>query len=449
MTDSHRPARAASSKLLTELAERAGIEVDWENAQHVKQRVTDDVLRVLLDRLELPCASATQARDSLALLESEQRRTHVPKLMTAEVDRAISLPSSAHKSGTRYRIDLEQGGMIEGILSVPKGETAILSPISESGYHTLSIDNRQCTLAVAPRHCYSVADAMAAAGRPDAQRGWGVGVQLYGLREPGDGGIGTYAALGLAAERIGAQGGDALAMSPVHAMFSAEPNKFSPYSPSSRLFLNVLHIDPVDAFGEAPAHAAIHALGLEGTLAELEGLALIDWPRAARARLAILRTLFDQMRAGQFGEVPMRELDTFRIEGGKPLEDHARFEAIQAAFLALSPDAGYWRNWPAALRDPNSAAVADAVAPMPGEVDFHVYLQWLAHRGLARAQARARGAGMAVGLVPISRSGATVRAAMHGAIRAKCCKAYRSAHHPICSIRSGKRGASRRFRHAA
>lgn len=399
MTDTQRPARAASSKLLAELAERAGIEVNWENAQHIGQRVSDDVLRVLLERLELPCASAAQARESLALLESEQRRTHLPKLMTAEVDRAISLPSPAHKSGTRYRIDLEQGGTIEGILSVPRGEEAILAPITETGYHTLTIDNRQCTLAVAPRHCYGVADAMAGAGKPSSARGWGVGVQLYGLREPGDGGIGTYGALGRVAQRVGAQGGDALAMSPVHAMFSAEPHKFSPYSPSSRLFLNVLHIDPVEAFGQAATHATIHALELEGTLAELEGLALIDWPRAARARLAILRSLFEQLCAGQFGDAPVHELAAFRDQGGRPLEDHARFEAIQAAFLALSPDAGYWRQWPPALRDPNSPAVADAVAPMPHEVRFHVFLQWLADRGLARAQRDARAAGMAIGLV--------------------------------------------------
>ncbi|RKP57509.1 4-alpha-glucanotransferase [Pararobbsia silviterrae] len=399
MTDSPRPARAASAKLLAELATRAGIEVEWDNAQHVPQRVSDDVLRTLLERLDLPCASAAQARDSLALLEAEQRRNHVPKLLSADVDHAIALPSSTHKTGTRYRIDLEQGGTIEGILSVPRGETALLAPIAETGYHTLTIDNRQCTLAIAPRHCYGVADAMAAAGRPSASRGWGIGAQLYGLREAADGGIGTYGALARAAQRVGAQGGDALAISPVHAMFSAQPHKFSPYSPSSRLFLNVLHIDPAAAFGEAAARAAIQSLGLERSLAELEALALIDWPRAAHARLAILRSLFEQMLEGRFGEAPLRELDRFRAQGGKPLEDHARFEAIQGAFLAISPDAGYWRDWPVALRDPNHPAVADAVAPMPREVTYHVFLQWLAQRGLADAQAQARASGMAIGLV--------------------------------------------------
>jgi 4-alpha-glucanotransferase len=419
MTDTPRPARAASSKLVSELAERAGIEVVWENAQHQPQRVSDEVLRVLLGRLGLPCASTAEARESLALLDAEQRSSYLPPLITAEVGRAIALPATASKSGTRYRIDLEQGGMIEGMISAPKGERALLSPVPESGYHTLTLNDRRCTLAVAPTQCFGVADAMQAAGKfkrsgspGDAgasgeanreanggARGWGVGVQLYGLREPGDGGIGTYSALGRAAQQVGQSGGDALALSPVHAMFSAEPHKFSPYSPSSRLFLNVLHIDPAEAFGPAPAQAAIHDLQLGGTLAELEGLALVDWPQAARARLSILRRLFEGLRKGQFGDAPRLELDTFRERGGRPLEDHARFEAIQASFLAQSPDQGYWRNWPAALRDPAGPAVAEAVAAMPDEVTFHVFLQWLASRGLARAQAQARTAGMAIGLV--------------------------------------------------
>src|ERR1700709_2801360 len=112
MTDTPRAVRAASNKLVGELAERAGIEVVWENAQHEPQRVPEEVLRVLLDRLELPCATTAQARESLALLGAAPPFSYLPPWMTAEVGRAIALPVTASRSGTRYRIDLEQGGMI-------------------------------------------------------------------------------------------------------------------------------------------------------------------------------------------------------------------------------------------------------------------------------------------------------------------------------------------------
>ncbi|MFZ8272514.1 4-alpha-glucanotransferase, partial [Staphylococcus aureus] len=88
-----------------------------------------------------------------------------------------------------------------------------------------------------PPRCFGVADALGTEARP-----WGLAVQLYGIRRPGDGGIGDFTGLAELARAVAAQGADALAVSPVHAMFAAEPRNFSPYSPSTRLWLNVLHV---------------------------------------------------------------------------------------------------------------------------------------------------------------------------------------------------------------
>ena len=40
-----------------------------------------------------------------------------------------------------------------------------------------------------------------------------------------------------------AHGAAAVAISPVHAQFSADPDRFSPYAPSSRSLLNVIHAE--------------------------------------------------------------------------------------------------------------------------------------------------------------------------------------------------------------
>ncbi len=79
--------------------------------------------------------------------------------MTAEVDRGISLPMAAVKTGVRYRIEMESGTVIDGRFTSPKGATALLSPISEPGYHTLVINEQHMTLAVAPARCYTIGDA--------------------------------------------------------------------------------------------------------------------------------------------------------------------------------------------------------------------------------------------------------------------------------------------------
>ena len=45
------------------------------------------------------------------------------------------------------------------------------------------------------------------------------------------------------------EGADAIALSPTHSLFAADPAHYGPYSPSSRLFLNPLYADPATVFG--------------------------------------------------------------------------------------------------------------------------------------------------------------------------------------------------------
>ncbi|MEL6078651.1 4-alpha-glucanotransferase, partial [Stenotrophomonas maltophilia] len=87
---------------------------------------------------------------------------------------------------------------------------------------------------VAPERCYSVADAV---GQP-TPRAWGLSVQLYALRRPGDGGFGDTQALEELARQSAERRAEALAISPQHAQFNSDPDRYSPESPSRRLFLN-------------------------------------------------------------------------------------------------------------------------------------------------------------------------------------------------------------------
>jgi 4-alpha-glucanotransferase len=384
------------------LAIRAGFEVEWQNALKQMQRVPESTLKVLLERLGLPCGNATQLKQSAAALDAELSGRKLPPLMTAEVDRGISLPVSAVKSGSRYRIELESGAVIDGRFTSPRGETALLSPISEPGYHTLVINEQRTTLAVAPLRCYTIDDAWAhLQHRADAAKApplWGVAAQVYGLRRHGDGGVGDFSALATLAAESARRGSHAVAISPMHAMFSAEPEKFSPYSPSSRLFLNIAHIDPASVLGAQAARAAIEKAGVADEFARLEALDLIDWPRAMTAKLKVLRALFEGFSTPENASLH-KDFEDFVTRGGRPLEDHARFEALQPAQLAESKEGAHWRNWPDALRDPRSAAVAEFAASHQDEVEFFLFTQWLAAKGLTHAQHVARDAGMAIGLI--------------------------------------------------
>ncbi|WP_118181518.1 4-alpha-glucanotransferase [Paraburkholderia phosphatilytica] len=389
-----------SGEPLEHLAARAGFEVEWQDAHGTTQRVPDETLAVLLDRIGLPCSTAAQIRQSAAALDAELSGRKLPPLMTAECERGIALPPTTVKSGSRYRIELENGEIIDGRFTAPKGETALLAPIGEPGYHTLTINDQSVTLAVAPSRCHTAADAWQSMHGGTTRPMWGVAAQLYGLRRRGDGGIGDYSALAELAIESAKRGAHAVAVSPTHAMFSAQPQRFSPYGPSSRLWLNVTHIDPAAVFGSEVAQAALHDAQAHDAWQRLEALPLIDYPQAVPLKLAVLRELFERFCAhDRPSQSPLaRDFDAFCTRGNRSLEDHARFEALHAVQLAQTGE-GYWRRWPEALRNPRGAEVDAFAATHRHEVDFHLFLQWLAAKGLAHAQHAARDAGMAIGLI--------------------------------------------------
>jgi 4-alpha-glucanotransferase len=367
------------------LAEQAGVDVYWRDALDRPQSTPADTLRAVLRALDLPADNADDVEASLQRIEQERSGRQPPRLVTADAGQRFILPVVPR--GRVWKLLADDGTPIsEGQL--PSGEGQLDAP-SLPGYYTLFVDEDEVTLAIAPRRTFGLGD-IAAARRP-----WGMAVQMSGLRRPGDGGIGDFTALEACAKAAAEKGADALAISPLHALFAAAPERYSPYAPSSRLFLNGLYVDPVRTSTEQTVRAVIDTHNLRQELAELEWLELIDWPRAARARMTILRSLFesasvDLAHSERFG--------AFRREQGEPLERHARFEALHADFSAHGRPGG-WQGWPTAFHDPASREVAAFAREHSREVAFHAWLQWLAKRGLEGAQKAARDAGMAIGLI--------------------------------------------------
>ncbi|MCY1419931.1 4-alpha-glucanotransferase [compost metagenome] len=182
----------------------------------------------------------------------------------------------------------------------------------------------------------------------------------------------------------------------MHALFSANGQHYSPYSPSSRLHFNVLHAAPASVLGEAAVARALQATGLGPQLARLEALPLIDWPAVARARQTLLRQLYRDFDAD--GGPLHHDFERFRERGGDALLLHSRFEALHRHMLG-SGQPGDWRLWPEHLRDPGHAAVQRFAVEHAAEIEFHAFSQWLIARCLERAQISAVGAGMRIGLI--------------------------------------------------
>lgn len=189
--------------LLSELAQAAGLNIEWTDAFGKPQSVTPQIQKTILGELGYAADSEDQIRQTLKELKQSGDGVRKP-LIPHDQNAPLSL-AGRFDPGTAFKITQEDGQVREGRLD----DLSSLPGLSTCGYHQLELGDERITLAIAPLACPSVSDLT---GRPDA-RIWGITSQLYSLRRQGDGGLGDTGALEILAANIAAKGADALAIS--------------------------------------------------------------------------------------------------------------------------------------------------------------------------------------------------------------------------------------------
>jgi (1->4)-alpha-D-glucan 1-alpha-D-glucosylmutase len=280
------------------------------------------------------------------------------------------------------------------------------------GYHRLnvSVPSAETLLVVAPSRCFMPSSL------DDNGRIWGITLQLYSLRSQRNWGIGDFSDLAELASHWGALGVDIIGLNPLHALFPHNPAHVSPYSPSSRLGLNILYLDVeaiVDFHECETARQRVGSVEFQTRLRQLRAAEQVDYAGVAAAKLEILELLYAHFRELNPDQNICRADDfrEFQAQGGETLRRHALFDALQAYFHAADSSVWGWPTWPEEFRDCTAPAVQRFAEEHRARVEWFEYLQWQAQRQLAKARARCRRAGMSVGLyldlaVSVDRAGA-------------------------------------------
>ncbi len=220
-------------------------------------------------------------------------------------------------------------------------------------------------------------------------RAWGIGCQLYGLRSTRNWGIGDFEDLARFAEIAADAGADFVGVNPLHALFSADAERCSPFSPSNRQFLNPLYI----AVDRAPGFA-----GMEEALVPPDGVreaALVDYRHVGPSKLKALLILFRIFQTHD-EEAERADFERFVLERGQPLYLHALFETLSEAMLQQG-NGPTWHGWPDEYAHPGTDSVRAFAEEQEERIAFHGWLQWLADKQLVAAQARAHAAGLRIG----------------------------------------------------
>lgn len=159
-----------SETALHRLASSVGLSRDWIDANARPQRVSDDVLRNILEGLGHPAGDDAAVAASLRAVETAEDSEHLPPLLTADVGQPLALSryfsaaSVAHctlEDHTSVTLSLDDQARLPGELPI--------------GYHQVEIDSRRFTVAVAPTRCHSLEEKV----QQPPPRCWGLAVQLY------------------------------------------------------------------------------------------------------------------------------------------------------------------------------------------------------------------------------------------------------------------------------
>ncbi|CAK0774366.1 4-alpha-glucanotransferase [uncultured Gammaproteobacteria bacterium] len=416
-----------SGSAIDRLAERTGIEPFFYDIWGNRHNVATETRRALLSAMGFGVESDQQAEDHLRRLDAESWHSLLPPVAVLLTNEAVavevSLPAAAWLGRLGWRLIEEQGAEHRGEVTVEvlaAGNATTLDdgayrryrlslPIRPPlGYHRLEIEaiasdgvvssRAASTLIIAPECCLSLDE------RVPGGRSWGLGSQLYSLRSAGNWGVGDFGDLAALAETAGRLGAGMVGINPLHALFPADPCHFSPYAPSSRTFLNLIHIDvvAVDDLAESPAaRDLIGGPAFQRALAQVRDAELVDYPAVARLKRPVLELLYASFRVRHLESgLATERTESFRAfqqEMGLALRQLAVFETLHEHFFGSDFTKWGWQDWPEPYRRPESAEVGAFAAANAERIEFFEYLQWLADSQFAEAAARGRAAGLKVG----------------------------------------------------
>lgn len=395
---------------LDQLCARYGVHQEYYTIWGEHHPTSERTKRVVLAAMGVPAEDDAAVEGSLRAHEDGQWRRLLPPVMVVREFSgpcriALNIPIALDQAFCRWQLrtefgqelggeflpaSLEEGGryQLDGQERVRR--ILVLELPVDPGYHRFHIAcgngmGGEMPFIVAPHACYTPPAIQ------EHRRTWGFAAQLYGVRSAHNWGMGDFSDLRALVEFCADAGAATVLLNPLHTLFPDAPEHASPYSPSSRVWLNTLYLDiqAIADFAECEAvreMAASHAF--QQKLQVLRESGQIDYAGVASAKREMLEMLYRHFRKRHLelpGSERGRAFRAFQAAHGESLRKLAEFEALQEYFHAEDGAAWGWPSWPEAYHDQHAAEVAAFAEANLERVEFHEYLQWQAFLQLEAA----------------------------------------------------------------
>ena len=395
-------------KLVEQLAELCGISGNYEDWTGNPVSVATEYKLPLLQAMGLNVSSDEAIQRAIEQQQRQPWDPLIPPVCVFTQGHSLTIPlhldSLLKGSSFKGKITLESGR--EVFITVDTTALAVeesrvfqnqnLSRLSFQlpddlplGYHQLSLQSDKtkshCLLIIAPETCFEPGQLT------HGGKIWGSAIQLYTVRTENDWGMGDFSSLRLLAQKLAAEGADIIGLNPIHALYPANPLHTSPYSPSSRNFINPLYIDITEVEDFAQSQEAQQRYvdkAFQGLLQQARTEEYVDYNLVATLKYGFLTLLFDHFNEHhiQQGSPRGQSFLNFCQNRGSELERHALYEAIYEHYKNLDINNWGWPCWEDTFQNPDSNAVKEFAEENEHRIQYYMYLQWVAEDQLAHAQ---------------------------------------------------------------
>ncbi|XTZ38714.1 4-alpha-glucanotransferase [Salmonella enterica] len=370
------------SKRLEQAALAAGISPNYINAHGKPQSISMQTKQRLLDAMHTPPAAGSTSPVPPVQVFIRGKK----KLLTV-----------AGKGKFQWQLTTEEGKQHSG--EVSGGENLPLPTGLALGYHTLTLNQKShswnCRVIIAPERCFEPQ------ALHDGKKLWGACVQLYTLRSHKNWGIGDFGDLKAMLKEVAQRGGAFIGLNPIHALYPANPESASPYSPSSRRWLNIIYIDvnAVDDFRDNDdAQAWWQRPATQEALKAARNADWVDYSTVTALKLTALRMAWQRFRQRDDEDVQQTAFRDFVTQAGESLYWQAAFDALHAWQVQIDKLRWGWPVWPEAYQSIDSPQVKAFCQEHADEVDFYLWLQWLAYSQFAECWQTSQDDEMPIGL---------------------------------------------------
>ncbi|TYG33416.1 4-alpha-glucanotransferase [Lonepinella koalarum] len=335
---------------------------------------------------------------ALLSAENSQSNDHFDDVFVINAEQATNYSfSSFFLSVTTCRLTNEQ----DEILLEQQSQQQISLPALPVGYYQLTLSDqnqqRKIRLLVQPKTTFQ-------SPLLEQQKAWGINVQLYSLRSERNWGIGDFADLTYLVQHAVQFGADFIGINPLHKMYAAVPDWASPYSATSRRWLNPIYL-AVDWLPEYKLAKSVQTwfVQQQDEMTRLRQQPQVDYQAISRLKFTALEQLFAFSQRSKTAKIITRRqafLDFVKQQGDNLL-NQALFDVLDGiehpTHQAEEKNIGWlgWRKEWQQLSDKNRNAL---IKKYQNQIEFYMWLQWLTEQQLAEVKIVAQKVGLQLGI---------------------------------------------------